>query len=217
MHLADQELLDLMRRSLAIHGPSLMVHCALWRHEETNGGLGLAAAYLTLKHVSGESGRRFDDYKCSFSFPFTLDVQRDGQTWPYLLDVRNTGGTLDFCLWRVVDARDARLPERRIHPPFENEFGREALDRFVLRFAGYLMGVWERIRGQRHQPFVQGVAKSLLVFGCCAGKVFEKQYQREGTYRAALRRYEDRVRGELDEAAGAAPRQSVARTTHGRR
>src|SRR5881392_3009000 len=60
MRLTDPEFLDLARRSLAIQGPSLTVHFTLWRHAEA-GGLSLSAAYLTLKHLTGDSGRHFDD------------------------------------------------------------------------------------------------------------------------------------------------------------
>jgi hypothetical protein len=51
-----------------------------------------------------------------------------------------------------------------------------------------------------------------MVFGCCGGKVFEKWYEREGAYRAALRRYEGQVRREQDSARGMAPRNSITRT-----
>ena len=75
------------------------------------------AANLTLKHLSGESGRWLDDFQVSFSFPFALNVERDGQTFPYLVEVRNYRGGLEFPLRRVVDADDSRLAEHLVHEP----------------------------------------------------------------------------------------------------
>lgn len=210
IRLADGEFAELRRRSLAIQDPLMAVYWML-------GGplaplrLSQPAVYLTLKHLVGESGRWFDDYKCSFSFPFALDVQRERRTSAYLFEVCNYGSGLEFPIRRVVDERDDRLAEQRIHQPFEEELGAEEIRRLLLRFVGRLMGLWEVIRKRRHEPFVQTVRKNLLVFGCHEGKVFEKWYEREGSYLSALRRHEDQVRTERQTADTRTPRRSLSR------
>jgi hypothetical protein len=93
IRLADGELWELLRRSLATKDDSLAVYWMLYGPSASL-RLSQPAAYLALKHLSGESGRWFDNYKCSFSFPFALDVAREGRTFPYLLEVRNYGGGL---------------------------------------------------------------------------------------------------------------------------
>ncbi|MGH7173947.1 MAG: hypothetical protein ACRELF_06155 [Gemmataceae bacterium] len=211
IRLADGEFDELRRRSLAIQDPLLTVYLMLCKQTAPL-RLSQPAAYLTLKHLVGESGRWFDDYKCSFSFPFALDVERERQTSSYLFEVRNYGGGLEFPIRRVVDERDDRLAEQRVHEPFEEELGAEAIRVLVLRFVGRLMGVWEVIRKRRHEPFVQTVRKNLLVFGCHEGKVFEKWYEREGSYLSALRRHEDHVRAERQRADLRTPRRSIGRS-----
>jgi hypothetical protein len=88
------------------------VYLVLWAPENRH-RLSQAAAYLTLKHLAGERGRCFDVYKCSFSFPFKLDVERAGHTYPHLFEVCNYGGGLEFSFRRVVDEDDERLSSDR--------------------------------------------------------------------------------------------------------
>jgi hypothetical protein len=216
IRLADGEFAELQRRSLAIQDPLLMVYVTL-SAQSAPLRLSQPATYLTLKHLVGESGCFFDDYKCSFSFPFALQVEREERTYPYLFEVRNYGGGLEFPIRRVVDERDERLADQRIHEPFEEELGAEEIRCLVLRFVGYLMGVWQVILKRRQEPFVQTVRKNLLVFGCHGGKVFEKWYEREGSYLSALRRHEDQVRVERQSAATRMPRRSIGRSPRQRR
>jgi hypothetical protein len=199
VRLTDGEFAELRRRSLAIKDPLMSVY---WMLSAPSAPLRLSqpAVYLTLKHLIGDSNRWFDDYNCSFSFPFALDVEREGQNFPYLFEVRNSGGGFEFPIRRVVDERDVRLAEHRIHELFEEELDAEEIRSLVLRFVGRLMGVWEVLRKRRHEPFFQTVRKNLLVFGCQGGKVFEKWYEREGAYLSALRRHEYQVRAERERA-----------------
>ena len=49
----------------------------LWGETERSGsGLGLAETYAALTMLLGESSESYDDWKCSFSFPCLLEVQR---------------------------------------------------------------------------------------------------------------------------------------------
>jgi hypothetical protein len=216
IRLTDGEFDGLRRRSLAIKDPLMTVYWTLWSPSSPL-RLSQSAAYLALKHLVGESGRWFDDYKCSFSFPFALEGESARRTSSYLFEVRNYGGGLEFPIRRVVDERDERLAEQRLHKPFEEELGAEAIRCLVLRFVGRLMGVWEVIRKRRHEPFVQTVRKNLLVFGCHGGKVFEKWYEREGAYLSALRRHEDQVCVERQSADTRSPRRSISRSPRRRR
>lgn len=216
IRLADGNFVELRRRSLAINDPLLTVYLML-SEPSASLRLGQPAAYLALKHLAGESGRWFDDYKCSFSFPFALDVERQTGTIHYLFEVRNYGGGLEFPIRRVVNEGDERLALHCIHEPFEEELGAEEIRILVLRFIGRLMGVWEIIRKRRHEPFVQTVPKNLMLFGCHGGKIFEKWYEREGPYLSALRRHEDQVRAERQRTETRISRRSISRSPRRRR
>src|SRR5689334_16330657 len=74
--LDDAGFANLLRRSLAIeedYGFEVRFFLAL---AERRDALNFAQAYLALRETAGESGRLFDDWKGSFSFPFALDVRR---------------------------------------------------------------------------------------------------------------------------------------------
>jgi hypothetical protein len=183
-----------LRQSLAIEEDYGFYLFRFWRQPGQE--LSLAQAYLTLKHVAGESSRHLDDYKMAFSFPFAMDVIKGNQTFAYLLDVRNIRDSLYFSLRRRVDPGDSRLKDGRIHPPFEGEFGREDIRFFISYFYGYLLGRWETLKPEQRQPFVRRVPAAQIIFGCCDGKAFEEQFESPEEYEAAWQRFQKQVERE---------------------
>jgi hypothetical protein len=195
--LDDGEFIDLLRRSLAIE-EDYWFHIRLYLDLERQGErLNFAEVYLTLRELTGESGTYLDPWKCSFSFPFALEVRRGERSHKYLLEVRNQRDSLYFPLRKIVDPEDKRLKEHLIHPPFADEFSREEINRFVAYLYGYLMGRWGVFRRRPLKPFLRKAASNLLVFGYCGGSTFEEQYQSEEAYDAACQRYEERIRQEV--------------------
>ncbi len=186
VRLEDAEFMDLHRRSLAIDH-----HCGLdlWWHfcwqRPDRKTLNRAELYLTLKNWIGESGRCYDDWKCSFSFPFSLDVLREGHELPYLLEIRNERTSLEFSIRKVVAADDPRLQEHLVHKPFTDEFSKDDMLRTFLYLYGFLVGYWSTIKDHEHDPFVRPVASEHILFGFCDGRTFDKQYDSEEAYLAA--------------------------------
>ena len=92
--LDDERYYELWQNSLKIkddYGFYLDFYLSLQREGEY---LNLAQVYVTLKSICGESGRFFDDWKGSFSFPFLLEIIKLGKTYPkYLLDIYDFRGS----------------------------------------------------------------------------------------------------------------------------
>ncbi len=210
VRLADSEFLDLRQRSIAIQsdtGFELRLFLSL---RETRQDLNFAQVYLALKSLSGESSRYFDEWKGSFSFPFSLDILKDGCVLSYLLEVRTKRDSLYFDVRKVVAVDDARLPKHLIHPPFADEFSREKMNQFTVYLYGFLIGLWKSLGRQPLEPFVRKVPSDLILFGCCNGETFEEQYDSEAAYTAALHRYEQQV--ELERTGRPQPDSCVVRS-----
>jgi hypothetical protein len=96
VRLGDGEFLDLLRRSLAIEEDYGFVMDLLLARRRAGTALGFPEVYLALTDLAGPSGEYFDDWKGSFSFPFTLEVVKGRRRVPYLFEVRNHRSCLEF-------------------------------------------------------------------------------------------------------------------------
>jgi hypothetical protein len=193
----DAEHWDSLRRSVAIEEDyGFYLHLHYWRQPGQE--LNFAQVYLTLKHLAGESSRFLDDYKMAFSFPFAMDVIKRNQTIAYLLEVRNIRDSLCFTLRKMVDADDKRLKDGYIHPPFEDEFGKEEIRCFKSYFYGYLLGYWKSLKPEQLQPFVRRVSAALIIFGYCDGNAFEEQFESSEEYEAAWQRFQTQIERERE-------------------
>ncbi len=194
--LDDFEFRELWRRSIAIEedlGFSLQFFLYLRsRGEEMN----FAEIHAALAHLSGDSGTTFDDYKGSFSFPFALQFDKAGQEQAYLLEVRNCRDSLYFPFRKLVAADDERLRMHAYHPPIAGEFSRDEMNRFMVHFYGYLQGGLKVLSRSGLTPFVCPVPASWIVYGYCGGAFFERQYESEEDYQAALESFREQVNRE---------------------
>lgn len=191
----DSAYWDALHQSLAIE-EDYGFYLQLQRQPGTE--LNFAQVYLTLKHLAGESSRYLDDYKMAFSFPFAVDVIKRNRKFAYLLDVRNIRDSLYFTLRKLVDPDDQRLKDGCIHPPFEDEFGKEDIRFFRSYFYGYLLGRWETLQPEQLQPFARRVPAALIVFGYCDGKAFEEQFESSEEYEAAWQRFQKHIERERE-------------------
>ena len=62
----------------------------------------LAQFYATFQAAFGESGQVYDDWKGAFNFAFKVDIFKDKQTIPYLLNVVNWRSTVEFRFKKII-------------------------------------------------------------------------------------------------------------------
>lgn len=148
--------------------------------------LSLAEFFVGMTRAFGATGCTFDDYKSSFCFPFQLTTDKAGVKGDYLLLVQDWKGGVAAKLLRRCGRRTPELGP--IEPFVATEFSRDNF-RFVMNFLdGYLEGV-QSIARRTESPvpdFVQHVEAALLIYGYRNGTPFERHFDDDEEYRAAL-------------------------------
>lgn len=183
--LDDSQYYELWKNSLAIaddYGFYLNLYFYL---RDKSSSLNLAQVYVALEKLCGSSGKFFDDWKGSFSFPFFLEVSKAGQKFDYLLDIYDHRGSLYFGIRKQLkpdDSYDARI----IHQPFPEEFSRQDINEFISYFYGYLQGYFATIKGSYEQFFCKRVDSNCILFGFKDGIFFEEHYEDYEDYEQAV-------------------------------
>lgn len=152
--------------------------------------LNLAQIYVTLKQLCGESGQFFDDWKGSFSFPFSLEVTKAGQKFDYLLNIYDNRGSLYFGILKQLQPHDS-YDKRVIQPPFPEEFPRQDINEFISYFYSYLWGYFDATKASYEQFFWKRVESNGILFGYKDGQFFEEHYDSPENYKQAVKLLEN--------------------------
>lgn len=145
----------------------------------------MSRMYASLSEHFGPSGKMYDDYKGSFSFPFSLSFEHEGQSLTYLLRFFNARTSIEYQLMKVCRQREHGLDTRVLHEAFADFTDPQIY--FVISFlAGFLSGYFESVERFYEQFFFQSVESNWIVFGFKDGKFFDTQYETEEEFRAAI-------------------------------
>lgn len=141
--------------------------------------------YITLKELFGESGKYYDDWKGSFSFPFLIYFQKGEEEFGYLMNLHNIRSSIEFKIAKLIHADDEKFERNILHKPFE-EFPREEINYFINYFVGFLTGYFESVRDRYDEFFFNTVESNLILFGYKDGCYFDNQYENEEEFREAI-------------------------------
>ncbi|MCM8624894.1 hypothetical protein [Accumulibacter sp.] len=116
-----------------------------------------------------------DDWKGIFSFPFEVEVFRNGCCHRYVLNVVNWRSTVELRFFKVVtDAQ--RFASRLYRPPIEDEFSAREMQCVDGYLYGRRIALRER-RGYREVPdFVGKIEMQLVILGYRGGLFFQHRY-----------------------------------------
>ncbi|MBD2183790.1 hypothetical protein [Aerosakkonema funiforme] len=184
--LDDRKYYELWKNSLAIaddYGFYIDFYLYLRDRAES---LNLAQIYVTLEKLCGESGKFFDDWKGSFSFPFFLEVSKAGHEFDYLLNIYDHRGSVNFGIRKQLQPHDS-YDARVIHQPFPEEFSRQDINEFITYFYGYLQGYFEEIKSSYSQFFFKRIDSNCILFGYKDGNFFEEHYDDHEEYTRSLK------------------------------
>ena len=184
--LDEHKYYELWKNSLAIaddYGFYLQFYLYL---EQQGESLNLAQIYVTLEKLGGESGKFFDDWKGSFSFPFFLEVIKNGHKFDYLLNIYDHRGSVYFGIRKQLQPQDS-YDARVIHQPFPEEFSQEDINEFISYFYGYLQGYFEEIKSSYSQFFYKVIDSNFILFGYKNGEFFEEHYDENEEYEQAVK------------------------------
>ncbi len=141
--------------------------------------------YVALKELFGESGKYYDDWKGSFSFPFLIYFQQGEEEYGYSMNVHNIRSSIEFNIAKLIHADDKQFKREILYKSLE-EFPREEINYFINYFVGFLTGYFESI-GDRYDEFFFKTAESnLILFGYKDGRYFDDQYDNEEEFREAI-------------------------------
>lgn len=138
--------------------------------------LDLAETYAICRHLFGERGGGFDDWKGGFAFPLALDVPRAAHRPAYLFRVLNYRGGVKHELYKRVDPDDERLKNPVYYPPDPAEFSREEIDAFTGFFVGFLEGYFESVKDWCKDRFLLAVESNRILYGFDGEKFFTRRF-----------------------------------------
>ena len=150
----------------------------------------LSRMYVALKEIFGESGNYYDDWKCSFSFPFLIYFQKENEEFGYLMNIYNVRSSIEFNPAKLISAGDDTANRNALHEPFA-EFPREEMNYFINYFIGYLTGRFEWISKRYNEFFFLAVMSNNILFGYKDGHYFDTHYEDEQDFDAAIQELEE--------------------------
>lgn len=142
----------------------------------------LAQFYATFQAAFGESGQVYDDWKGAFNFAFKVDIFKDKQTIPYLLNVVNWRSAVEFRFKKIIALSETHFDRMLVYEPFEQELSREQMNRLSAYLYGYAERFWQTSSKNQTQ-FVKEVASNLILFGYADDTFFQQHYEDEEQFR----------------------------------
>lgn len=195
--LDDDRYDELSRKSLCI-ADDYRFSIGFFQYEQLRGeALSLGQVYIALKELTGESSKLFDDWKCAFSFPFALEIERDSNTYHYLLRIVDYRGSLEFNISRQVKPHES-YDKNVIHQSFAEEFSGDEINEFNAYIYNYIK-VFFKVYIKVVQPhdmeeFFKNIDSNLIVYGYKDGFFFEDHYNDYDEYHEALSKLRARDR-----------------------
>lgn len=146
-------------------------------------GLELPYAYAVLARRFGRSSLHRDEWKQSFSYPFLLFLEHQGQAVRYLMTIVQCRSGLDFRFRRERVGAGACDPHA-YHPPFAAEFSRDEMNGCVGFLLEYLALTFHSDPDACAHNFHLIVPSDHIAYGCRQGVFYLGQEQDPGRFQA---------------------------------
>lgn len=146
-------------------------------------GLELPYAYAVLARRFGRSSLHRDEWKQSFSYPFLLFLEHQGQAVRYLMTIVQCRSGLDFRFRRERVGAGACDPHA-YHPPFAVEFSRDEMNGCVGFLLEYLALTFHTDPDACAHDFHLIVPSDHIAYGCRQGVFYMGQEQDPGRFQA---------------------------------
>jgi len=188
VRLNDEQYYFLQENSISILDDYM--HLMFLSLDETLFCSSLSKMYSALKALFGESGRYYDYWKGSFSFPFLIHFSEEDEDIGYLMNVCDIKSSIYFRMAKLVRAGDKKFRRDRAHDPLE-EFSRREMNYCINYFAGFLSGYFSAAEKLLSREFFfRAVRVPLVLYGCRDGRFFDCQYESEDELDEALEELE---------------------------
>jgi hypothetical protein len=141
--------------------------------------------YVTLKHIFGESGSYYDDYKGSFSFPFLIYFKKGEEEFGYAMNIYNVRSVIEFNMAKLIHADDKTAIRGIFNHPFD-EFPESEITYVINFLVGYLTGYFRMLVEGYNEFFFHSVQSNLIVYGYKDGKFFQNHYNSQKKFDNAI-------------------------------
>lgn len=138
----------------------------------------LSKMYVSLKDMFGESGRYYDRWKCSFSFPFLISFQKGEEEFNYLMYVIDVRATIKFEMAKLIYVDDKKFDRYKLYESFD-DFPTEEINAVIDYFVEFLTVHFTSIQASYDEFFYHIVGSEHIVYGYKEGVFFEKKYEAE--------------------------------------
>lgn len=180
--LYDDEFVPLRHRSQALWEDAF--EFALMQQSSE---LGLAELFVGLSDLMGESGRYFDNYKGSFSFPLLLILEQGERRGLYVLNLHDWRGTLELEPSRILLGEARRQVARPGIVVVDPLFGNHPMSWLQGYLLGRVEGHFENTCQDYCTPFYQVVESNWIVYGYRAGRgFFSRRFEDSESFREML-------------------------------
>jgi hypothetical protein len=193
--LSEDEYRRLRQSSLPIKIDSFIILKLVLSERDNPERLTLGKALTCLENLFGKSSEFLDTWKCSFTFPLLLQLNRQTGKFLYLLRIGDFRGMLDFSLHRFLVSGTDDLNIDAYHDPVEHEFSRDEIDRLLCYIYSFLTGMGQTLKPPK--PFLKRVESQNLIYGYDGNDFFEDDFNSDTDFNAAINTFEQRF-GLLD-------------------
>lgn len=135
--------------------------------------------YAALKHLFGESTTAYDDYKCSFGYPFVVKIVRDGRESRYVMKVTDLKGGINFQFRKILGSAHEleEFPNRAVlRKPMEHDFSSGEMQFLMTWFVFYLVGFMRSFEQYSHEEFARSLDYCCMIYGYRNGEFFRECY-----------------------------------------
>ncbi|NDJ21703.1 hypothetical protein GS682_08640 [Nostoc sp. B(2019)] len=189
--LDDSEFGKLRKKSLPIKDDYMFyIHLYLSK-KGSKDQFNLAQSLVTLTYLFGKSSDWIDDWKGSFSFPVLLVLEKAQGKFFYLVDIYDNRGSINFSLYRILEAEVEGYDNKILREPFELEFSRQEINYFISYFYGYIEGCFQSIGFlMPSEQFFKKIDSNHILYGYKDDQYFEEEYQSQEAYQATIKNLE---------------------------
>jgi|GEM_PF-936272 len=142
----------------------------------------LSKMYTTLKDLFGESGEHYDDWKCSFCFPFLMQFKYKNVEFDYLMKVIDIKGGIEIIFYKMVHEDDEECKRKEIIYRSFEELPEDEMIYIMNYFAGYMTGVFKNLDLIYTKFYFKTINSLNIVYGFKHPDFFDKRFESDEEY-----------------------------------
>ena len=154
----------------------------LYRDGPREDRLNIAQYYAGMRSLFGKPGYIYDDWKGSFSFSFKVDVFRNENIHPYVLNIMHYRGSIEFGFRKVITNPQGHdiSSMQAYHKPFDDEFSGQDMkivESYIYGFLQGYIGIVQKNSCLDAPDFILLSDSNGIVSGYIEGKFFERHIE----------------------------------------